>query len=142
METLLQGSRHDGWVAWFCGRVVRVRSDGVAVGVPICGSAIGAVGDTIGAAVHRAVGVGCDTVGRGVAVGMGVSVSVDFTHAIGMDLAVGAVGADAALDAVQGRGHAGWLVIWWEEVVVDVFDEDSLALHTGKYFVPAGFIDV
>lgn len=101
----------------------------ILMSVPVgSDSTIGAVGDSVGAAVaHRAVGVRY-TVGRG-AVGVGVSVDIT-VHAVG-DLAVG---ADTALDATQRRSNTGWKVIWWEEVVVDVLDEDSLALHTGKYF--------
>lgn len=62
-------------------------------------------------------------------VGVGMSVYIAI-HAIG-DLPVG---ADTTLDASQRWSHTGGEIIWGEKVMVDVLDEDSLALQTGKYF--------
>lgn len=45
-----------------------------------------------------------------------------------LGLAIGAVGADTALGDVQRRRDAGWLLVWRDEVVSDVFDENALAL--------------
>lgn len=42
--------------------------------------------------------------------------------------AVSTVGADTTLGDVQRRRHAGRLLVWRDEVVSDVFDEDALAL--------------
>jgi hypothetical protein len=45
-----------------------------------------------------------------------------------MIIAVGG-GANAALDATQRRGYTGWFSCWRKQIVVDILDEDSLALH-------------
>lgn len=39
-----------------------------------------------------------------------------------------AVGADTALRDAQRRSNARLLLVWWQEVVCDVFDENTLAL--------------
>jgi hypothetical protein len=60
--------------------------------------------------------------------------AVDTVHAVGLvALAIGLVCPDAALQAQQGWSQAGWLATRWEQVVVDILDEDSLSLLYGKY---------
>ncbi len=94
---------------------------GDAVRHSVAHRAIGAVGRAVGNAVgwrgDMAVGVSGAICGTIHPVGRGVS------------LAVGR-GADAALDTTQRRGHTGGVSGWWKQIVVDVLDEDSLALHT------------
>lgn len=106
------------------------------------------VGCTVGVAVHLvtvhtvrcAVGTvrgSVDPVGvtirrGGVAVGVSSAVgTVHTVHTVG--LVRGAVGANSSLDAQERRGDAGGLAIRWKQVVVDIFDEDSLSLRQGKY---------
>jgi len=48
-----------------------------------------------------------------------------------LGLAVGAVSTDTALRDVQRRRNTGRLLVWRDEVVSDVFDEDTLALFRG-----------
>ena len=71
----------------------------------------------------------------GVAVGVAIGVgAVDTVHAVGRGaLAIGLVSPDAALQTQQGWSEAGWLATRWEQVVVDILDEDSLSLLYGKY---------
>jgi hypothetical protein len=155
MELLLDFTGHHCRVARFSGRVVRVwlvdtvgavvrvwlvdtvgavhrvpvgSAVSVAIGVSI-GITVGMTVDATGRAVRRAIGA-IDTVGRGVAVGMSGTIT-STVHAIG--LVLNPVGADAALDASQRGGNTGGFALRWEQVVVNVFDKDSLSLQHGKY---------
>lgn len=125
MELFLQLARHHGWVTRLCGCVVRVGFLGSSIGVTI--------GRAVGVAVHlvtvhtvrRAVGTvraSIDPVG----VAVGVSSAVGTVHTIGLVRV--AVGADSSLNAQERRGDAGGLAIRWKQVVVDIFDKDSLSL--------------
>ena len=76
---------------------------------------------------RRVVGLRRSAVGVRCALGVlhnnaGVLVSDTLT------LAIRAVSADTALGDVQRRRDAGRLLVWRDEVVSDVFDEDTLAL--------------
>lgn len=93
---------------------------GMAVGDPVAHRAVGTI--------RRAVG---NAVGRRGGMAVGVSGAICSTvHPIGrgMIIAVGG-GANAALDATQRRGYTGWFSCWRKQIVVDILDEDSLALH-------------
>ena len=135
MELLLQLARHHRWVTRLCGCVVRVRFLGSSIGVTI-GRAVGVAVHLVTVhtvhTVHRAVGTvrgSVDPVGvtiwRG-GVAVGVSSAVGTVHTVGLVRV--AVGADSALNAQERRGDAGGLATRWKQVVVDIFDEDSLSL--------------
>lgn len=63
----------------------------------------------------------------GVAVGYGGFGSV---HANGrLGFRVGGFGANAALDPVERGSNTGRFGVWRQEIVEDIFDEDSLALE-------------
>ena len=148
VEALLQLPLHHRWVARLCRRVVRVRLLAGPVRVPVHGRAIAVgvpvglgvvavdpVGSPIGSAVGRraigAVGVVGGTVGwhGGVAVGVSGAVAGP-VHAIGRVFVVGARGAHATLDASQRRSNTRGLAVRRKQVVVDILDEDSLALQS------------
>lgn len=103
VEALQDFLRHHRGIAWLCGCRVGVGSTVLLLSTTVAIYLIG-----------------------GVAVGYGGFSSVDANGRLG--LRVGGFGAYAALDPVERGSNTGRFGVWWEKIVENIFDEDSLAL--------------
>ena len=60
------------------------------------------------------------------------SFGVDWFDSIGSP--VNPISTDSLFDPSQRWSDWGWLAFWWEEVIGNVFNEDTFALNFGKYW--------